>query len=123
MGDETCDEQAVREETAQQGCRHQTALRQDREIASPRSPLIYLLEVRPLHLQRSPEGSNVEHFLEVGPFLEPRPLTSSELWIDKYELWADGLGQQDQPLETSRLQGRRDGGRARYPHLLGIDLW
>ena len=30
--------------------------------------------------------------LEVGLFFEPRSLASSELRIDEYELWADGLG-------------------------------
>jgi len=30
--------------------------------------------------------------LEVGLLFEPRSLASSELRIDKYELWADGLG-------------------------------
>jgi hypothetical protein len=29
--------------------------------------------------------------LEVGLFFEPRSLASSELRIDEYELWADGL--------------------------------
>ena len=29
---------------------------------------------------------------EVGLFFEPRSLASSELRIDEYELWADGLG-------------------------------
>jgi hypothetical protein len=30
--------------------------------------------------------------LEVGLFFEPRSLASSELRVDEYELWADGLG-------------------------------
>jgi hypothetical protein len=30
--------------------------------------------------------------LEVGLFFEPGSLASSELRVDKYELWADGLG-------------------------------
>jgi hypothetical protein len=30
--------------------------------------------------------------LEVSLFFEPRSLASSELRIDEYELWADGLG-------------------------------
>jgi hypothetical protein len=32
------------------------------------------------------------HALEVGLLFEPRSLASSELRVDEYELWADGLG-------------------------------
>ena len=100
MRDEARDEQSICEEAAQQRGRHQTALRRDREIASRRPPLIDDLEVGSLNLQRLSKRSNVEHLLEISLLFEPSPLTTSELRIDEYELWADGLGQQDQPVRN-----------------------
>jgi hypothetical protein len=111
MCDETRDEPSVRKEAAQQGCRHQAEPCRDREVASPMSRLIYLLNRRLLHLQRSSKRSNVEYFLEVSLFFETCPLTSSELRIDEYELWAYGLGQQTNLFEISRLEGRLLGAR------------
>jgi hypothetical protein len=92
MGDETRNEQAVREEAAHQRRRHQTALRQDRDVAPPRSAVPYLVSWERLDLQGASERRNVKHLLQVGLLLEPRSLTPSELRVDQYELWADGLG-------------------------------
>ena len=100
MRDEARDEQSVCEETAQQRGGHQAASRQDREITSRRPPLIDVFEIGSLDLQRLSERSNVEQFLEKNLLFEPRALASSELGIDEYELWADGLGDQDQPLRN-----------------------
>jgi hypothetical protein len=89
------DEKSVRRETAQERSRNEAPLGKDRCV-SPWRPGIHGRGDGWRAFRRSPESGDVEHAFEVGLLFEPCSLTSSELRVDQYELWADGL----------RLQGR-----------------
>jgi hypothetical protein len=90
--DEICNEEPVRQEAAHQGGRYETPPGKGRCVTPSRPWRQGLLNEREqLTLRRSGERRGLEHALEVSLLFEPCSLTSSELGIDEYQLWADGL--------------------------------
>ncbi len=89
------DQKPIHCQTAQKSGRNKATLGKGRCI-TPLPPATYRLCHGRLTFRGAPESGDVEHALEVGLLFEPCSLTSSELRVDQYELWADGL----------RLQGR-----------------
>jgi hypothetical protein len=90
-GHEVCDKEPVYQETAHQGSRNEAPLGEGCCVTPRRAPR-NLFNRRWQILQCAPERRHVEHAPEVGLLFEPRSLASSELRVDEYELWADGLG-------------------------------
>ena len=80
-------------EAAQKAGRNKAPLGKDRCIPPLRPATHGLCDGR-LTFRHAPERSDFAHALEVGLLFEPCSLTSSELRVDQYELWADGLGLQ-----------------------------
>ena len=83
----------IHRKTAQKAGRNKAPLGKGRCIP-PLRPATHGLCNGRLSFRRAPERSDVEHASEVGLLFEPCSLTSSELRVDQYELWADGLGLQ-----------------------------
>src|SRR5947208_7633948 len=85
------DQKPVHCQAAQEAGRNKTPFGKRRPITPPQPATHYLWNRRRLAFRCAPESRNVKHALEVGLLFEPCPLTSSELGVDQYELWADGL--------------------------------
>jgi hypothetical protein len=113
-----CNEQPVRHEAAQQRGRNDTPLRESRCFPPQRSATREnLIDGWRQTVQRAPEGGDVEHALEVGRLFKPCSLTTSELRIDEYELWADGLRLHD---GDPNLAVAEEGALAGYPGYMNL---
>jgi hypothetical protein len=93
------DQEPIHCEAAQKGGRNKAPLGKGRCIPPLRPAMHGLCHERLTFFRRTRESRDVEHTLEVGLLFEPCSLTSSELRVRQFELWADRLG----------LQGRLEG--------------